>query len=49
MKVFKITWQNCFMEEGTVKINATTQELAEEQFNKDFGSDYMIVFTKETK
>ena len=49
MKIFKITWQNCYMQEGSVKIKAETQALAEDQFNKDFGSNYMIVFTKEAK
>ena len=49
MKTFEITWQDCFLEEGTVKIKAITRALAEEQFNKDFGYDYIILFTKEAK
>ena len=45
-KVFAITWTNCFMEEGTTKIKAKSRALAEAQFGKDFGPDYMIIFTR---
>jgi hypothetical protein len=42
-------WQNCFMQEGTKKIKAVSASAAEEQFNLDFGSDYVIIATVESK
>lgn len=49
MKTFKIYWQNCFMEEGTKKIKASSAAEAEKQFENDFGSDYIIISTVESK
>lgn len=49
MKTFTIAWTNCFMKQGTVKIEAESMEAAETQFDKDFGSDYSIIYTTITK
>ena len=44
MKTFTIAWTNCFMKQGTVKIDAKSKRAAEAQFAKDFGIDYAIVY-----
>lgn len=46
MKSFRIFWENCFMDEGSVVIKAKTEAAAERLFNKDYGPDYCIICIK---
>jgi hypothetical protein len=43
VKTFSVKWQNCFMQEGTAKIQAQSAADAEAIFDKEFGCDYMII------
>lgn len=43
MKTFSVKWQDCFMQEGTAKIQAQSAAEAQAIFDKKFGCDYMII------
>jgi hypothetical protein len=47
MKTFEIGYQYCDCTSGTKKYKAKTKEVAEALFASDYGSDYLIIFTRE--